>query len=345
MSYKNDQFKENPNLKYKENICKIKYSTGFNDLFEVFTPINNNEKKSQYIVYPNDVNTNLIILELTKKQIFLELKGHNKNVIFIKYYSNKKKNNISEYLLSSDMDNIAIVWDINNNYSIKFTIETKYHVYMYSSLILFSEKNNYVITSTTGKYYNRSDFSRLYSLEDGKYIKNIFGTNKNSTTYIIPWFNKNYDEYYLIEFCREKISINSIEKDEIYYEYEKKKEYNKYFSGFIYNKNNTDYVVSCSYNGTIEIFDLFDKILIKKIKIDYSRLHTIISWNERYIIFADYNREQLNVIDMIQFKVITAIKTDSTKKILCLKKINHAVYGESIISFSDNDGNINLWSV
>ena len=41
-----------------------------------------------------------------------------------------------EYLISADYDKIVIIWDITNNYNIKYKIDTKYGNQIHSCLLI-----------------------------------------------------------------------------------------------------------------------------------------------------------------------------------------------------------------
>lgn len=408
----------NPNLKENKELLKIDYELGFNDLFEIYSPINSNINNEEFIIFPSQ-NFNLNLLELKTQKLIKELKGHKNHVTQVKYFSNKNKNNYliddidieeiikkneeeeqseknekkedneqnkinkeiseknennkiyenknnndfslkeintinknknninyEEFIISSDMSGFVFIWNINLSYDLQYKIETKYQNYIYSCLILFNiNKFNFVITSTLGRFNNRIDFSRLYLLSNGKYFKNIYGTNHNNTTYIIPWYNIKNNELYLIEFCRYYISVNNILKEDVYHSFENKNSnYNKYYGGFIYTKNEKDYLVSCSYNGTVEIWDLFNKKLERFLKINKSRLYSITKWNTRYFIVGDYNKGEIIIIELELLKIITLIKNKNIKNIISLKKINHPLYKDSILILS-NDGIINILSI
>ena len=58
--------------------------------------------------------------------------------------------------------------------------------------------------------------------------------------------------------------INNLLEDELYYELINEPEDN-HFSGFIYNKENNDYLCSSSNNGYINIWDLYNKKIFKVI--------------------------------------------------------------------------------
>ena len=74
-------------------------------------------------------------------------------------------------LISGDDNKIVIIWDITNNYNIKYQIDTKYNGSIYSCLLIFPDNidDNYIITST----YNISldidkSATKIYSLNNGQ---------------------------------------------------------------------------------------------------------------------------------------------------------------------------------
>ena len=145
---------KNPNLKFKKFLLTQKdYSNGFSDKFEVFTYSKDN---NQYIISPG-VNTYLIyIIKITDSQLFKSLKGHNECLSVINYHQNKNDKS-EEFILSVDIKGILIIWDVNDNFNLKYKINTNEYV-IYSSIILFNVINgeNYIITSNsyTSDYEN-----------------------------------------------------------------------------------------------------------------------------------------------------------------------------------------------
>ena len=101
------------------------YSNGFSDKFEVFTYSKDN---NQYIISPG-VNTFLLyIIKITDNQLFKSLKGHNECISVLNYHQNEK-NKKEEYILSVDIKGILIIWDINDNFKIKYKINNIYYNY------------------------------------------------------------------------------------------------------------------------------------------------------------------------------------------------------------------------
>ena len=151
------------------------------------------------------------------------------------------------------------------------------------------------------------------------------------------------NKYYIIEFANNKIVINNLLEDELYSELMQQSE-DSHFSGFIKNKDNKDYLFSSSFNGYINIWDLYKKNIFKIIETNNCILYNIIEWNDKYIIVADCGNKSFKIINIESFKVIFDVGGVHQKGIKSIKKIYHPIYGESLLS-SDEDGIIKLWSI
>ena len=82
----------------------------------------------------------------------------------------------------------------------------------------------------------------------------------------MSWKNKINDIYYIIQISTDKIIINKLLEEELYSELETESK-GKYICGFIYYKNNKDYLYCCSSNGYINVWDLYNKKNIKLLKL------------------------------------------------------------------------------
>ena len=341
----NYKFKEEPqNLKYKFDITNTNTSCGWNDMFEIFICYKDNK---EYLVSPNCNNFNLDIFLLLDNQKILSLKAHKNKIRTVRYFINEK--NFNEYLISGDDNKNVVIWDITNNYNIKYIIETNYEHNIYSCLLVFphinNNYNNYIITST----YNQSNdndkaSTKIYSLENGKFIRYINNTNNNIIYYLLLWHNKKNNKYYIIQFSYCKILItNLLEEKEFYSELVQQPE-ESHFSGFIFTRKNNDYLCSSSKNGYINIWDLYSQKIFKIINVNKSKLSHIIEWNNKYIIVANYENKSFKIIDLDKNKIVSEIQGLHLKDLYCIKKVYHPIYGESLLS-SSGDKCIKLWSL
>ena len=347
--------KKNPeNLKFKQDIISTNTKGGLNDIFEVYTSIKDNK---QYLISPNKNTFILELITLIDNKIQASLKGHLKKVTSIRYFLNNYNNN--EYLISADEGRMVIVWDITNNYSIKYSINTKYNDIIYSCLLVFinesyensnSNSNNNIdeniITSTYGiSDDNEKSGTKIYSLDNnGEFVNYIDNTNNNSVYYLLSFFNKKNNKYYIIQFSYMKIFINNLLEDELYAELTQEQKLSHY-SGFIYEIDEDKcYLYSSSKNGYINIWDLYNKKLINNININGSILCHMIQWDEKYAIVADYNGKSFKIIDIQNYNMVKDINGEHTKEVKTIKKVKHPLYGDSLLT-AGNDYTIKLWCI
>ena len=338
---KNYEFTKEPkNLKFQSNITITNTFYGWNDMFEIFISYQDNK---EYLVSPNSNNYNLDIYSLIDNQKIKSVKGHNDKIRTVRYFINNKNKN--EYLISGGDGKIVIIWDINDNYNIKCTIDTKYEKHILSCLLIFPENIDdiYIITSSynTSENYENSA-TKFYLMNNGKFLKYINNTNDIPIYYLLPWYNRNEHKYYIIQLCKNKILINNLFEEELYYQLIKEPE-SYHFSGFIYNKDNKDYLCSSSSNGYINIWDLYNKKLIKIINTRGCELTHIIKWNSKYFIAANRKKKSFQIIN-IENNSIIDIKSNHTGELISIKKIVLPIYGEALLS-AGRDKKIKLWIV
>ena len=261
-------------------------------------------------VYNKSTN-NIIIIQLLYKKKVSTLYGHNNNITSIRYFFNNKS--YDEYLISADSDKKIIIWDITNNYEMKYNINTFYskHGLIYSCLLIFPNNINedfIVISIDSGDHFdNEKTATKIYSLNNGEFIRNINNTSDADIYYLLSLYKKVENKYYIIQLANRKILINNLLDDELYCELIHEPEH-FHNHGLIYTKDNKDFLISTSVNGYINIWDLYKKSLFKFYYIHNCYLMTIIEWNYKYIIVADYHNNGYKIIDKEKWKIISDIK-------------------------------------
>ena len=296
--------------------------------------------KREYLASGNKGNYNIDIYNLANNVIHKSLKAHNNGTPTVRYFLDKNKK--KEYLVSADFLKTVIIWDISNEYNILLKINnTKYKGSILSTFLYFDVKtienkyNDFVIISSDDE---NEDFSKIYSLSNGSFVRDISNTNKNSSYYLLSWeYN---DNYYIIELCLNKISINNLLTEENYAELISPPE-SSHFGGFIYNNN---YLCCSSENGYIRIWDLVNKSIFKTIEMKGSCYFEILSWNEKYIISANYKNNSFDIFDIEKGELYKQVKTSHSSGVRAVKKIFHSTYGECLIT-SGHDSFIKLWSI
>ena len=337
----NYEFTKNPqDLKYKLDITNSNYSKGVNDIFEVFLSYKDNK---EYLVSPNINNYNLDLFLLNNFKKIYSFEKHKNNVKSLRYFINYKDYN--EYLISGDDDGLVIIWDITNDFNIKYEIKTNYDKFIYSCLLVFPHNTNddYIITSTFNTSKDIEKSCKIYSLKTGKFIRLINDTNRYEIIYLLSWLNKYNNKYYVIMLLNKKIIINNLLEDELYAELINEPE-GCHNSGFMYNKENIEYLCSSSTNGYINFWNLYDKNLIKVINITKCWLMHIIQWNNKYIIVADLNNKSFKIIDFEKNDVVSEVNGVHKNYVTTIKKIYHPTYGEILLSGSW-DNTIKLWVI
>jgi WD40 repeat protein len=261
------KFKNNPNFKFKYIITENNDNFGMNDIFEVYKL---NKDNMGYIASPNKNNFYLDIYNLLNNEKILSLKEHQNRITSIRYFINNKDN--SEYLISSDENKIVIVWDINDNYGMKTKIDTKYGDSIYSSLIIFpnNENDSYIITSTLSCNDISKDSSeniersatKIYSLNQGKFIDFIKISVYYEIFYLLSWYDKKLNDYYVIQLNKRYVLLNSLKHNNSC-NFLKQKKDDIICSGFICIYNDNDYLFCSTKHGFINIWNLNCKNIFK----------------------------------------------------------------------------------
>lgn len=115
--------------------------------------------------------------------------------------------------------------------------------------------------------------------------------------------------------------------------------------GFLYSKNNLDFLVNTSNNGFIRIWNLFNKSIAYSIDTNESHLYYITPWSMKYSIATDFGKKAIKIIDLEEKKVIKIINEGHTDGVVCVKKIIHPIYGESLVSAGGLvDNKVILWT-
>ena len=298
--------------------AEIDGGRGANDFFELFH-IKNDESSIYIALKCKEENSDISNIDIIKMKSINDirkikrLKGHQKRIVFVKYFKNPYT--LQEYLISGDREENVRAWEIldENNYLSLCVIKTNYgrllmQQSIYNCLIYFTEKRNYIITTTV-----TNNYSRLYELENGAFIKDISLTYYNYTYYLVSYKD------YIVDCCKDFVMIYNPLNEEVYSKIE-----TSYTKGdnrsccIIYNKNNNDYLYISNCNGYIISYCLNTKNVINNYNINNDLYH-IIFWDLNNLIFAQYNSEYLGIIDIEKNNTKNLIKLKKT--IMCVKKI------------------------
>jgi len=316
------EFHESPyDLGYHEKIVSDRRNSGLLYNIAVYS-----KNDIGYLVYQN-MDFNLIVMMINNEKIISTLKGHKTGIAVIRYYQNKL-NNEEEYILSCD-NKLLIIWDINEDFYKKYTIEINFKENVFDALILFNVFNkNYIIIASDNQH-NYNEYTKLHELKNNiSFVKDINNTNKNKNAYLIPWLYKN--KYYLIACCDYEISINNIFENENYATLIAKPE-GGHYCGFLYNENYL--CVSDANNNFIRIWDLVQKSIYKIIEFDAQYGKEMIQWDDKYTIIGC--NKCLIIINLKEGKAVKEIISNSN--ILGVKKIYDYELKECLICSEENN--------
>ena len=305
-----------PKLEFIDIITKNHSKSGWLRQFVVFKNKNDNH---DYLVYANKSN-HLDIYRIIDKQLIRYLKGHEAIVSVIKYFI---KNNNYEYLLSCDENKVVICWSLQT-FSQQFKINTNMKGYIWDATVLFNitiNKFDFCIIPSNSD----EECSRIYNFNsDNKLIGLIRSTLTNKTNYLIPWYYNN--NYYLIECCNSKISINNILKDENYANLEKSPE-GMHCCGYIYKDI---FLCVTDYNNNfLRIWNLVSKSVAKEISFEGSLCYGITPWNDEFSVIA--TSEGLIVLDINKGILAKKITSKKINNLCGIQKVNSNNNGEYIV--------------
>ena len=338
-----------PNFIFQEEI--VSYCDcicGLNESFDVFNSI---KDKNDYLIISNKDNNNIEIINLYTKELVKSIEGNSTKFILLKYYLDlgKKK----EYLICLDLKSLIKVISITDNYNIiskiEFPREFKNNWKLLNCTVLFkvqigSQKMDIIIVSNRQRYMEEQG-TKIYNLHTGQFLKDVSNTNKYKVRYIIPWFNEENEQYYLIMLCEDLLVVVSLLQNEIYAKLNEER-YKSYSSGFVHKEDDVDYLYVCNNWSEICIWNLISKELVKNIKVsvkcDNIRLYGLLLWNENYLVVIDDTRNAIKIIDLKQDKVISSTNYRHNESVRCVKRIKHKIYGECLLTGGD-DYSIKLW--
>jgi len=336
----NESFSLNPNFICKETIIKDNYDDYFiSDSFEIYYSYHN--YNDIMLVSPNK-QYEIRIISLKTKKLIRVLRGHSAPIGIVRHFFDQK--NKIDYLISVDDNKVLQVWDLSNNFKIKQTLNLMYKS-IYSAIMIFDSLNDYIITSTFNNQNLAEDFTKIFNLEDGKFLRNIGSKLPSKSHYLLPWKNPEDNLWYVIDFCVGKILIYPINGDDKLFELKAGVDFEiqlTYYYGITMGKDFTN-LCAVSEGGYIHIWNLLNKNLIYTKRINKGNLNTLLKWSDRYIIVSDKKNCSFYVIDIIDDRIITKISKDVNDFIKCFKKVKHPTLGECLIT-CNHAHLIQLWA-
>ena len=334
---KNKEFEKNPNLAFKEIIKDIDCCFGINDVFDIYY---DQKQNNELYLITADKNYSISITRIKDKKLMKSIPSGQKNQIkMLRHFHSPKNNN--NYLISSFSKSILKIYDLSNNYNLIHIINPNYsqNSIIYSSVLHFSQKGDFIITSSNSDDVNK-DYTKIYDFSNGNFLENIDFTNRVDIYYLLLF--KKDDNDFLIQCSMRDVYLYNFESKDLFI-LRKNENSTIHNSACLVKNNGIDYLYVGNVNGLIDVWNLNNYKLEQSIKYLNCYFYHLISWNNRYILIAEKTNCSIIIIDTMLNKVVSVIKDIHQSFVISLKKIIHPIYGEGLLS-SGFDNKIYMWT-
>ena len=323
------------NFKLLTEITKDSYSDyGLDNIFIAFKSIND----LLCLVYTNK-RKSIICYDLNNLVKIIELKlCHEEYITNLRHYLDDIYKRDLIMSISNEDNNIKI-WNLNNWECILNIQNVNNNGHLYSACFMKDNNQNYIISSNYNEIQN-SEFIKIFDFEGNK-IKEI--NHSNEITFLIDtYYNEILNKNFIITG-----NLNYIKS----YDYNKNNLYHKYFDNgigyhfsiIIYNNEEIIKLIESCEDGNIRIWHFHSCLLLYKIKVTDDNLNGICLWNNNYL-FVGCDDESIKLIDIKNGLLIEELN-DHNREVLTIKKINHPIYGECLISQGYEEDQIRLWAL
>ena len=299
-------------------------------------------------VYTNDGDNKeheIYLIDIETKIIINKLKGHKGRILNVRIFKNQK--NKKEYLISADILNNIIVWDIENNFEKIFEKYFEYEpfAFIYSTLMIFDEKNTWIVASCI----REKNKTLILDMVKNKNFIEITESENLPVYCLCYWFNQmeedEKDKHNIIQCGKNKILITQFPSKKVYYMYQAEKKYIYNSGGLVFKNGERDLLAVSSSAGLILIIDLILKNVVKKIEIENAHIFSFIKWNQKYLLLNNIRKSEIIIIDMNNdFKIVGKNYIPEMQMGFFMKKIKHPIYGESIL-ISVKEWKLNLFII
>ena len=290
-----------------------------------------------YLVYSNK-NKSIIFYNLIDFKKINEIKkAHNKYIINFRHYLDKI--NKRDLMISISKDNNIKLWNINNYECLYIYQNVNKNGDIYSSCFLNDKVQTYIITSNyTEKTY--PDPIKVFDFNGNK-IKKINKSNE-LTVFIDTYYDKKKSKIFIITGNFDFARSFDYEKNRIYHRYFDYVDYssNIRFSLTIYKEEEIIKLIESSLDGNIRIWNFHSGELLNKIKVcKYLLSYGICLWNYEFL-FVGCEDGTISLLNLKNKQIINNFDSEDNKKLLSIKTFIHPIYGNCLISQSNQ---IKLW--
>ena len=300
--------------------------------FTLFNSINN----LLYIIYSNTKNS-IVCYDLISQKKITEIKNaHSTFITNFRYYFDKINNRDIIMSLSCKDNNIRL-WNFQNWECILNLKNINNEGDIYSACF-YGEKNvNYVVTSNSN-WEQICEPLKIYDFQGNK-IKEINYSSDN-TFFLDCFYDNDLSNYFFITGNFSYVKSYDYKNNQLYNLYNEN-DFKCHLSFIIQKSENIFKLIESSTDGNVRIWNFHTGILLTKIKVSNEYLRGICLLNNDYLLVSCDDQ----TIKIIELKTRFIVKSllGHTDKVLTIKKINHPIYKECIISQGFQNDQIKLW--
>ena len=325
MSFDKQNFKTNPNFQFREYPAVLRECLGTTFTYDVFkdkqgrtiliTPYWNIDEQCNKEGDPSiglEKYHYISFIDLSNNKEIQTLVGHTDRVVTCRFFEDPFTG--KQYLISADRKYKVKVWDLSDNNKVILDKELKdgYDNFIYSVYMIFEKDKIYAITSTLG-----SGETNIFIIGSDEQPRKLKDTKDLNIYYLDYWFEESNpegeSEHHLIQCGKNNILISQLKKD-TNYSIKTDEKYANNLCGMVYKKGDKDLLITSATRGLIKIIDLKERKEIHSY--EYKDVQRRI-----YVLDSDNN-----------YKIVSKVLCPEMYYDRFIRKVDHPVYGESILS-------------
>ena len=327
-------FNSNPNnISFITDIVKDCYYNYFDNMFCVFNSINN----ILYLIFliKNDQINSIVSYNMLENKKINEIKNaHSDLITNLRHYQDKNNKRDLMISISSKNNNIKL-WNINNFECILDLQNINKKGLLFSAC--FFKENNQLYLLTSNYCFEECEKIKLYDLNGNK-IKEINDSNQK-TVFIDTYYDEKLQKKYIVTGNKGNCIAYDYDENKIYHKYEK--DFRNHNSVIVTDSEGIIKLIESSANGRITIWNFHTGKIIRAILVyKYGEVFGLCLWNKEFL-FAGCSNKKIKLINFNRARFLNDL-CGHNFDVLTIKKIAHPVYGECLITNSDE---IKLWAI
>ena len=162
------------------------------------------------------------------------------------------------------------------------------------------------------------------------------------TFFIDNFYDKKISKLYILTANKNYIKSYDYEENKLYRKYYDEGNEDIHIHLIILEKDNIIKLIDSCYDGYLRIWNYHSGDLLNKIKVNDEPIKGLLLWNDENILIGCSNN-----IKIIEFTNEITINNliENVEDIITIKKINHSIYGECLLSQGIHFEQIKIWGI